>query len=166
MATKVLISLGLAVLGLVILTTWRSARNEALAEATAQLAAGGRPAEVRAAELGVDLLIADANLDVAAQISKAENFMAQQVDVLVLTPVLPPPTQPPLPPPLLRHPPQLPTQRRCWTLVLKLTPAWLLWTNCWPCDHVCAFHTTCFVPVYPVFVKHTHTHTQSFFRHK
>ena len=46
-----------------------------------------RAAEVRAAELGVDLLIADANLDVAAQISKAENFMAQQVDVLVLTPV-------------------------------------------------------------------------------
>jgi len=34
LATKVLISLGLAVLGLVILTTWRSARNEALAEAS------------------------------------------------------------------------------------------------------------------------------------
>jgi ribose transport system substrate-binding protein len=44
-------------------------------------------AEDRAAELGVEILIADANLDVAAQISKAENFMAQQVDVLVLTPV-------------------------------------------------------------------------------
>ena len=43
--------------------------------------------EERAAELGVDLVIADANLDVAAQISKAENLIAQGVDVLVLTPV-------------------------------------------------------------------------------
>jgi len=41
----------------------------------------------RALELGVDLVIADANLDVAAQVSTAENLMAQQVDVLVLTPV-------------------------------------------------------------------------------
>jgi len=46
-----------------------------------------RAAEGRARELGVDLVIADANLDVAAQISKAENLMAQRVDVLVLTPV-------------------------------------------------------------------------------
>jgi ABC-type sugar transport system substrate-binding protein len=44
-------------------------------------------AERRARELGVDLIIADANLDVAAQISKAENLMAQGVDVLILTPV-------------------------------------------------------------------------------
>ena len=44
-------------------------------------------AEMRARELGVDLVIADANLDVAAQISKAENLLAQGVDVLVLTPV-------------------------------------------------------------------------------
>ena len=44
-------------------------------------------AEQRAREMGVDLVIADANLDVAAQISKAENLLAQGVDVLVLTPV-------------------------------------------------------------------------------
>ena len=44
-------------------------------------------AERTAKEMGVDLVIADANLDVAAQISKAENFIAQGVDVLVLTPV-------------------------------------------------------------------------------
>lgn len=44
-------------------------------------------AEKRAEELGVDLVIADANLDIAAQISKAENLIAQGVDVLVLTPV-------------------------------------------------------------------------------
>ena len=44
-------------------------------------------AEARAAELGVDLVIADANLDIAAQISKAENMIAQGVDVLALTPV-------------------------------------------------------------------------------
>jgi ABC-type sugar transport system substrate-binding protein len=46
-----------------------------------------RAAEERAAELGVKLVIADANLDLAAQISKAENLMVQGVDVLVLTPV-------------------------------------------------------------------------------
>ncbi|MFH1571995.1 MAG: substrate-binding domain-containing protein [Gemmatimonadota bacterium] len=44
-------------------------------------------AQRRAREMGVDLVIADANLDVAAQISKAENLIAQGVDVLVLTPV-------------------------------------------------------------------------------
>ena len=44
-------------------------------------------AQKRAREMGVDLVIADANLDVAAQISKAENLIAQGVDVLVLTPV-------------------------------------------------------------------------------
>ena len=46
-----------------------------------------RAAEMRAGELGVDIIIADANLDIAAQISKAENLIAQGVDVLVLTPV-------------------------------------------------------------------------------
>lgn len=46
-----------------------------------------KAAEARAAELGVDIVIADANLDIAAQISKAENLIAQGVDVLVLTPV-------------------------------------------------------------------------------
>ena len=44
-------------------------------------------AKDRAAELGVDLRIADANLDVAKQISAAEDFIMQKVDVLVLTPV-------------------------------------------------------------------------------
>lgn len=44
-------------------------------------------AKARAAELGVELLVADANLDVAAQIAAAENFITQGVDVLALTPV-------------------------------------------------------------------------------
>ncbi|MEE3234458.1 MAG: substrate-binding domain-containing protein [Candidatus Latescibacterota bacterium] len=46
-----------------------------------------RAAEKHAEKMGVDLIIADANNDVAAQISKAENLLAQGVDVLVLTPV-------------------------------------------------------------------------------
>jgi ABC-type sugar transport system substrate-binding protein len=46
-----------------------------------------KAARQRAGEMGVDLVIADANLDVAAQISKAENLIAQGVKVLVLTPV-------------------------------------------------------------------------------
>ncbi|MEE2834377.1 MAG: substrate-binding domain-containing protein, partial [Candidatus Latescibacterota bacterium] len=46
-----------------------------------------RAAEARAAQLDVDIVIADANLDIAAQVSKAENLIAQGVDVLVLTPV-------------------------------------------------------------------------------
>ena len=46
-----------------------------------------KSAIARAAELDVELLVADANLDVAAQISKAENFLAQGVDVLILSPV-------------------------------------------------------------------------------
>ncbi|MEE2659890.1 MAG: substrate-binding domain-containing protein [Candidatus Latescibacterota bacterium] len=46
-----------------------------------------KSATARAEELGVELIIADANMDMAAQISKAENLMAQQVDVLILTPV-------------------------------------------------------------------------------
>jgi ribose transport system substrate-binding protein len=44
-------------------------------------------AKDRAGELGVDLKIADANQDVSKQISAAENFIAQKVDILVLTPV-------------------------------------------------------------------------------
>ena len=44
-------------------------------------------ATARAAELGVELIVADANLDVAAQISKAENLLAQGVEVLILSPV-------------------------------------------------------------------------------
>ena len=43
-----------------------------------------KAAEKHAREMGVDLIIADANMDVAAQISKAENFLAQGVDVLIL----------------------------------------------------------------------------------
>jgi len=39
-----------------------------------------KSAIARAAELDVELLVADANLDVAAQISKAENFLAQGVE--------------------------------------------------------------------------------------
>ncbi len=46
-----------------------------------------KAAQRHAATQGVDLVIADANMDVAAQISKAENLLAQGVDVLVLTPV-------------------------------------------------------------------------------
>lgn len=46
-----------------------------------------KAAERHAADQGVDLVIADANMDVAAQISKAENLLAQGVEVLVLTPV-------------------------------------------------------------------------------
>lgn len=46
-----------------------------------------KAAQRHAQNAGVDLIIADANMDVAAQISKAENLLAQGVDVLVLTPV-------------------------------------------------------------------------------
>ena len=46
-----------------------------------------KSAIARAAELGVELIVADANLDVAAQISKAENLLAQGVAVLILSPV-------------------------------------------------------------------------------
>jgi len=41
----------------------------------------------RAEELGVTLQVADANMDSAQQISFAENFMADGVDILALTPV-------------------------------------------------------------------------------
>ncbi len=46
-----------------------------------------KSATARAAELDVELIVADANLDVAAQISKAENLLAQGVEVLILSPV-------------------------------------------------------------------------------
>lgn len=46
-----------------------------------------KAAQRHAENSDVDLIIADANMDVAAQISKAENLLAQGVDVLVLTPV-------------------------------------------------------------------------------
>jgi len=46
-----------------------------------------KSAIARAKELNVELIVADANLDVAAQISKAENLLAQGVDVLILSPV-------------------------------------------------------------------------------
>jgi ribose transport system substrate-binding protein len=41
----------------------------------------------RAAELGIELEIADANLDMAKQVSFAEDFMAKGVDVLIISPV-------------------------------------------------------------------------------
>ena len=44
-------------------------------------------AQERAEELDVDLIIADAYIDISAQISKAENMIAQGVDVLALSPV-------------------------------------------------------------------------------
>jgi ribose transport system substrate-binding protein len=44
-------------------------------------------AKRRAEELGVELEIADANLDSARQVAAAENLIAKGVDVLVLTPV-------------------------------------------------------------------------------
>ncbi|MCP4384528.1 MAG: sugar ABC transporter substrate-binding protein, partial [Hyphomicrobiales bacterium] len=43
--------------------------------------------EDRAAQLGIELEVRDANLDVAKQVSAAEDFMSQGVDVLILTPV-------------------------------------------------------------------------------
>ena len=46
-----------------------------------------KSATARATELDVELIVADANLDVAAQISKAENLLAQGVEVLILSPV-------------------------------------------------------------------------------
>jgi len=46
-----------------------------------------KSAYARAKEIDVDLIVADANLDVAAQVSKAENLLAQGVDVLILSPV-------------------------------------------------------------------------------
>lgn len=44
-------------------------------------------AKARAEELGVELLLADANNDSATQITACENFIASKVDILVVTPV-------------------------------------------------------------------------------
>ncbi|WP_434362513.1 sugar ABC transporter substrate-binding protein [Parasalinivibrio latis] len=41
----------------------------------------------RGKELGVELEVIDANLDIAKQVSAAEDFMARNVDVLIITPV-------------------------------------------------------------------------------
>jgi len=41
----------------------------------------------RAKELGIELEVQDANLDIAKQVSAAEDFMAKGVDVLIITPV-------------------------------------------------------------------------------
>ena len=43
--------------------------------------------EDRAAELGIELEVIDANLDMARQVSAAEDFMARDVDVMIITPV-------------------------------------------------------------------------------
>lgn len=43
--------------------------------------------EARAAELGIEFEVRDANLDVAKMVSAAEDFIAEGVDVLVITPV-------------------------------------------------------------------------------
>ena len=44
-------------------------------------------ARERAAELGVEIMIQDAAMDVATQISQLESFIVQGVDVLIITPV-------------------------------------------------------------------------------
>lgn len=44
-------------------------------------------AQVRADELGIELLLADANLDNEQSIAAAENYITQGVDVLIMTPV-------------------------------------------------------------------------------
>jgi ribose transport system substrate-binding protein len=41
----------------------------------------------RGKQLGIEIEVKDANLDVAKQVSAAEDFMAQGVDVLIITPV-------------------------------------------------------------------------------
>lgn len=41
----------------------------------------------RGAQLGIQLEVIDANLDIARQVSAAEDFMAKGVDVLIMTPV-------------------------------------------------------------------------------
>ena len=43
--------------------------------------------QARATELGIELEVRDANLDMAAQIAAAEDMMASGVDVIILTPV-------------------------------------------------------------------------------
>ncbi len=46
-----------------------------------------RGMKARAAQLGIQLEVADANLDMARQVSMAEDLMAKGVDVLIITPV-------------------------------------------------------------------------------
>ena len=43
--------------------------------------------EARAAELGIEVEVIDANLDIARQVAAAEDFMARDIDVLLMTPV-------------------------------------------------------------------------------
>ncbi|HNX63320.1 MAG TPA: substrate-binding domain-containing protein [Candidatus Limiplasma sp.] len=43
--------------------------------------------ESRCADVGAELVVGDGNLDVAKQISDIENFVAQQVNAIVVTPV-------------------------------------------------------------------------------
>ncbi|MDR3372129.1 MAG: sugar ABC transporter substrate-binding protein [Ancalomicrobiaceae bacterium] len=43
--------------------------------------------KAHAKELGIDIEVQDANLDIAKQVSAAEDFIAKGVDVLILTPV-------------------------------------------------------------------------------
>jgi len=46
-----------------------------------------RGMKARAAQLGIDLEVADANLDMARQVSMAEDLIAKGVDVLIISPV-------------------------------------------------------------------------------
>ena len=43
--------------------------------------------KARASQLGIELEVRDANLDVNREVSAAEDFMAEKVDVLIITPV-------------------------------------------------------------------------------
>lgn len=43
--------------------------------------------EDRAAQLGIEVEVIDANLDIARQVAAAEDFMAREIDVLIMTPV-------------------------------------------------------------------------------
>lgn len=43
--------------------------------------------QVRGKELGIEIEVQDANLDIAKQVSAAEDFIAKGVDVLIITPV-------------------------------------------------------------------------------
>ncbi|RVT82728.1 sugar ABC transporter substrate-binding protein [Rhodobacteraceae bacterium CCMM004] len=43
--------------------------------------------EDRAAELGIEIEVIDANLDIARQVAAAEDFMARDMDVIIMTPV-------------------------------------------------------------------------------
>ena len=60
-----------------------------------------------AAELGIEVEVQDANLDVAKQVAAAEDFIAKGVDVLIITPVNEEGVVP-----LLRRP-RRPTSRWC-----------------------------------------------------